>query len=86
MCPHTLTDMYIVYDLEKGCLVGLPVKSLEKARERARACRDAGREVILRAIPQDPLPYTPDSPSGLENMINSQMDRINQEYTQIKKL
>lgn len=42
--------MYIVYDPRKDCLVGLSVKMLEEARERARACKKEGRLVIIKKI------------------------------------
>jgi len=50
MCLLILTSMYIVEDLEERRVIGYPIKTLEEARTRARACRKAGLKVIIRKI------------------------------------
>jgi len=42
--------MYIVEDLEERRIIGDPIKELEEARTRARACRKKGLKVIIRKI------------------------------------
>lgn len=44
------TNMYIIEDLEERRIIGEPIKMLEEARERARACKKAGLKVIIRKI------------------------------------
>lgn len=42
--------MYVIWDYERDCIVGLPVKNREEAKARARACAKAGRKVVLKKI------------------------------------
>lgn len=68
--------MFIIYDPEKHCIVEHSIRRLEEARRRARAWRDAGREVILRAIPQAPIKTPPNDLNELIDEADFSMGRI----------